>query len=549
MVRGDPAPPGGLARRLISPSPMRSDSSPDPASGSAAAHSATADSAEAGHPRRWPILAILNLSLVLIVASVSSLNLAIPSIQRELDASASELVWINASYALVFAGLLLPAGAIGDRYGRKGALVVGLALFLVSALVATFAEDPVQLIVLRGLMGVGAALTMPATLSIITVVFPPEERAKAIAIWSGFAGAGGAIGILASGLLLEQFWWGSVFLVNVPIAALALGLVLLFVPTSRDDTQRPLDPVGSALSIAGLASLVYGLIEGPERGWTDGAVVAAFIAAAVLLAGWVRVELTQRDPLLDPRLFGIRRFSVGSYVVTSSFLVMFGMFFVLTQYLQFALGYTPLEAAVRTLPFAATMVVVAPNGPNLSARIGQGPTMFVGMSVAAVGVGGLSFLGTDTGYPLIALTIVVMAAGMALTFPAATEAIVTALPESKAGVASAMNDTTREVGGAIGIALLGSLLSSGYRSSLGDATDGLPAEAAEAAEDNIGAALAVAADASGGEMLAAAAREAFVDGMQLALLVGAGVLAVSAVIAGRFFPAAEAPAEPSPARR
>ncbi|MCP3909829.1 MAG: MFS transporter [Actinomycetia bacterium] len=490
-----------------------------------------------GHPRRWLILAILNLSLVLIVASVSSLNLAIPSIQRALNATASELVWINASYALVFAGLLLPAGALGDRFGRKGALQVGLVVFIVAAFTATLSESANALIVLRGLMGVGAALTMPATLSIITVVFPVDERAKAIAIWSGFAGAGGAIGILASGLLLESYWWGSVFLVNVPIAALALGLVTLIVPTSKDDEERPLDPLGSVLSITGLAALVYGLVQGPEFGWTDPLVVGAFMASLVLLAGWVKAELAQPDPLLDPRLFRNRQFSVGSFTITSSFLVMFGMFFVLTQYLQFALGYSALQAAIRTLPFAGTMIVVAPNGPVVVARLGAGITMSIGMSVAGLGAFLLGLQGLDASYLTIVIAIIVLAGGMALVFPAATEAIVTSLPPSKAGVASAMNDTTREVGGAVGIALLGTLLSSGYREGLGSATDGLPEAAADAAQDNVGAALAVAAQApEGGEMLALAARSAFVDGMRLSMFVGAAILLVSSVIVRRLFP-------------
>lgn len=492
------------------------------------------------HPRRWLILAILNLSLVLIVASVSSLNLAIPSIQRALDASAAELVWINAAYALVFAGLLLPAGALGDRYGRRGALQVGLVIFMLASLLATTSEDAGQIIVLRAVMGVGAALIMPATLSIITVVFPPEERSKAIAIWSGFAGAGAAIGILASGILLEYFWWGSVFFVNVPIAALALILVTVFVPTSRDTQQRPLDPVGSLLSIVTLSALVYGLIQGPEFGWTDPLVLGAFVVSAVSAVLWVWWELRQRYPMLDPRLFRNRWFAMGSYSLTSSFLVMFGMFFVLTQYLQFVLGYTALEAAVRTLPFAATMIIVAPRGPGMVDRIGPRSTITIGLVVAAVGVAWLALLGSDANYALIAGSMIVMSTGMALSFPASTEAIVTSVPSDKAGVASAMNDTTREVGAAIGIALMGSLLSAGYRAGLGDATDGLPPEAADAAEDNVGAALAVAAEIPGGEQLAEAAQEAFIDGKRLALLVGAAIFLITAGVVGRFFPSRRA---------
>lgn len=491
---------------------------------------------EGAHPRRWQILAILNLSLVLIIASVSSLNLAIPSIQRALDATASELVWINASYSLVFAGLLLPAGALGDRYGRKPALVTGLTIFLASAVIATLSDGPGQLMFLRGAMGIGAALIMPATLSIITVIFPPAERAKAIAIWSGFAGAGGALGILVSGLLLESFWWGSVFFINVPIAAIALIFVVAFVPDSKDSEQRPLDPIGSALSILALVALVYGLIQGPEFGWTDPVVLGAFVVSALAMYTWVRVGLGQSDPLLDPRLFSIARFRMGSFTITSAFLVMFGMFFVLTQYLQFALAYTPLQAAVRTLPFAPTMILVAPRGPALAAKIGAGRTMAFGMATSAIGLLAFGFMTVDTPYPPIGIALVVAASGMALVFPTATVAIVSSLPQNKAGVASAMNDTTREVGGAIGIALLGTLLSSGYRSGLGNATDQLPPEVAEVAEDNVGAALAIARELPNGDSLAAAARDAFVDGMQLSMWTGAAVMITSAVIVFRLFP-------------
>ena len=331
---------------------------------------------------------------------------------------------------------------------------------------------------------------------------------------------------------------------NVPIAAVALVLVTVFVPTSRDEGRRPLDPAGSLLSIAGLSALVYALIEGPERGWSDGAVIAAFVASAVLLGGWVRVELGQRDPLLDPRLFRIPPFSLGSLTVTLSFLVLFGMFFVLTQYLQFVQGYSPLGAAIRTLPFAGAMILIAPRGPALAARIGQGRTMAVGMGLAAAGAVVMALLEPDSLYGVVATAMVVMASGMALVFPTATESIISSLPAHKAGVASAVNDTTREVGGAIGIALLGALLSSGYRSGLGRSTDSLSPQGAEAAQDNVGAALAIAAEIPGeaGVLLATAAGEAFVDGMRLAMFVGAAVFILGAVIVFGFFPRVPSPA-------
>ena len=416
-----------------------------------------AGSSDEGHPRRQLILGILCLCLVLIVVSVSSLNVALPTIVRELEPSQSQQLWILDAYALVFAGLLLPAGALGDRFGRKGALLAGLSVFGLAAIVAAFSDAPNQLIALRAVMGAGAALVMPATLSIITVVFPPDERAKAIAIWSGFAGAGGAIGPITSGILLEYFWWGSVFFVNVPIVVLAFAAIAWIVPTSKDDEDRPLDPVGAILSVAGLFALLYGIIEGPEFGWTDPLVVLAFAGAAASLVGFVVYELRARHPMLDPRFFAIPRFGFGSLTITVAFLVMFGMFFLITLYLQFVQGYSALGAGIRTLPFAVTMIAVSPRSPDLAARFGARNVVSAGLAIQALGFVVVSFAQPDTSYALIAVGLVLMAGGMGLLMPPSTEAIVSSLPQSKAGVASAVNDTTREVGGAIGIALLGTI--------------------------------------------------------------------------------------------
>ncbi|MEL7210141.1 MAG: MFS transporter, partial [Actinomycetota bacterium] len=261
-----------------------------------------------GHPRRWSILAILCGSLVLVVVSVSSLNVAIPPIQRSLGASGSELQWIIDAYALVFAGLLLPAGALGDRYGRREALIAGLVVFAVASLGGMVADTPTQLILWRGVMGAGAALIMPSTLSIVATVFSPAEQPRAIAIWAGFAGAGGVIGLVSSGLLLRSWWWGSVFAINLPIVALMLVAVILVVPTSKDPDGTRLDPVGAVLSIIALGAFVFGVIEGPEKGWTSPITVTAFVVAAVGLALFVRWELRSPHPMLDPRYFLDRRF-------------------------------------------------------------------------------------------------------------------------------------------------------------------------------------------------------------------------------------------------
>ena len=494
---------------------------------------------DTGHPRRWFILGILNLSLVLVVASVSSLNLSLPSIQRALDASAADLIWINAAYALVFAAFLLPAGALGDRFGRKGALLTGLIVFICAALLASTADTAGQVIAFRATMGIGAALAMPATLSILTVVFPADERNKAIAIWAGFAGAGGAIGILSAGVLLEYFWWGSVFFVNVPIATTAMVLVVAFVPTSRDTQGHHLDPFGSLLSAMGLSTLVFGLIQGPEYGWTDPLVLGGFAAAVALLASWVAVERRQEHPMLDPALFRIPRFALATLALGTSFAVMFGMFFGLAQYLQFVLGYTPLGAAVRVMPFAFAMIVVSPRGPALAARLGSGRVIGGGMLVTALGCVVMALLTGDSGYGHVVIGVLLISSGMALGFPTSTAAIVGSLPLDKAGVASAVNDTTREVGSAVGIALLGSLLSAGYRRGLGNALDQAPAEMAEFARDSVGAALVVAqrAPAGVGDHIAATARDAFANGYSLAMTAGTALLALTGTIVIRRWPA------------
>ncbi|MDE0802536.1 MAG: DHA2 family efflux MFS transporter permease subunit [Acidimicrobiales bacterium] len=485
-----------------------------------------------GHPQRKAILGVLCLSLVLIVASVSSLNVAIPAIVNALEATQTEQLWILDSYALVFAGLLLPAGALGDRYGRKGALLVGMAIFGTFAVFASFMDAAEPLIALRAGMGIGAALIMPATLSIITNVYPPHERAQAIAVWAGFAGAGGAIGPLMSGLLLERFWWGSVFFVNVPIVVVAMVLIVRLVPSSRDLQQRKLDLVGAGLSIVGLGTLVFGIIEGPEKGWTSTTVLGAFAVAVIGIVTFVWWELRQDDPMLDPRFFRNRAFSIGSLTITVGFAVMFGMFFVLTLYLQFVLGHSALGAAVRTLPFAATMIIVSPRTPALGERIGRRAVVAGGLAVQATGFLVASRLTPETPYVVIALAIILMAAGLAAFMPASTEAIVSSLPDDKAGVGSAMNDTTREVGGALGIALLGSILSQGYRNGIEPVLGMVPEQFRGFVSDSIGGAV-FAADAAPPEaaaQLLATANDAFIDGLQATFLTGAGVGFVTALI-------------------
>ncbi len=490
---------------------------------------------EQGHPKRWLILGIMCTCLVLVVAGVSSLNLAIPSIIDDLKPSSTETLWIVDGYALVFAGLLLPFGAIGDRYGRKGALLVGLAIFAGCALWASTSSTPTMLIVARGAMGIGAALVMPATLSIIISVFPVHERAKAIGAWAGFAGAGAAVGIIAGGFLLESYWWGSVMLINVPIAVVAALLIAGIVPTSGDENETPLDIVGSALSIGGLGALVYAIIEGGEKGWFQGATIGWFVAAIVFLAGWIAWENRATHPMLDPSLFTKTPFSIGSIALVASFGVMFGMFFLLTQYFQFVQGHGPLAAGVRNLPFAGAMIVVSSISPRVAERVGKRGAMVLGLSLQALGFMLFAQLNPDTSYSVVVIPMVLLAGGMAMLMPAASESIVSSVPPSKAGVGSAWNDATREIGGALGIAILGTLLSMGYRDGIEDQLAALPSEAAEVAEEGIGGAFAVAAQTGAVELIEPA-RQAFVDGMGLAFTAAAISSAIVAIVVQARFP-------------
>jgi DHA2 family multidrug resistance protein-like MFS transporter len=483
------------------------------------------------HARRWFLLAIMCLSLVLVVMSVSGLNTALPTMQGELEASASELQWIVDAYAVVFAGLLLTAGAIGDRFGRRRALLAGLIVFGVGALLGGLATSASQVIASRAVMGIGAAFIMPATLSIITTIFPPHERARAIAIWAGFAGAGASIGPIVTGGLLEGFWWGSTLLVNVPIVLGILAAVVVFAPDSRDDTHTPLDPVGALLSLVGLSTLIFGIIQGPEDGWTSALVIGAFLVSGITLSLFLAWERRSDHPMLPLTLFRDRRFSTGSGVITVAFFVMFGFFFLATQYLQFARGYSPLEAGLAGLPLALTFVAVSPRSAALAERYGAARVMAFGLAVVAVGFAVLTTLSTDTPYLVIAGAFALLGAGMSMTAAPATGEIMTSVPLSKAGVGSAVNDTTRELGGALGIALLGSIANTAYRSGIDLDGVRLPAGARDAAAESIGAASAVADTVPRGGEVTAQAASAFTDAFTVANTVAVGIaLAAAAAV-------------------
>lgn len=493
------------------------------------------------HERRWLTLGVLCLSLVIIVMDNTILNVAIPSLMKDLGATSSQVQWIIDSYTLVFAGLLLTFGSLSDRFGRKGALQLGIVLFGLGSAASAMADSADQLIATRAFMGIGGALIMPATLSILTNVFrEPQERARAIAIWAGCSGLAVALGPILGGVLIEHFSWSAVFWINIPLGGIALVLGAFFVPTSRDPSHARLDLLGSALSIVGLAALLFGIIEGPSRGWTDAAVIAGFVLGAVLLTAFVLWELHSSHPMLDMRFFRNPRFSAANTAVTITFFAMFGSILLMTQYWQLVHGYSPLEAGLRLLPYAATMMIVSPMSARFVERAGTKRVVALGLVLIAAGMGMLSFIQRETSYSTIIGMYVVMAIGMAMTMGPATESVMGSLPPAKAGVGSAMNDTTRQVGGALGVAVIGSAVSTAYVSQIDDLVPrfGLGPEAGDAAAGSIGGALQVAGSMGDtGREFAIAAQDAFVSAMSVGMRVGVAVLLLAAVVVWRFLPA------------
>ena len=493
------------------------------------------------YERRWKVLAVLCASLVIVIIGNTVLNVALPTLQQPEDvgglgATNTQVQWLVDAYALVFAGLLFTAAAIGDRFGRKGALQGGLLLFAVGSIGGALADTPSLLIAARAVMGVGAAFVMPSTLSILTNVFPTRERAKAIAIWAGISGAGAAIGPVTSGLLLEHYWWGSVFLINVPIIAVAVLAGRVLVPKSRDADRTPLDPLGAVLSIVGLSALVYAIIEGPHNGWVSATSFLWFGGAVLALVLFGLWETRNRYPMLDLQLFRIRRFSVASGGITLIFFAMFGTFFMLTQYLQGVLEYSPLGAAVRLLPISIMMMIVAPQTPKLVARFGADRVASLGLVLVGIALAGVALFEVDTGYLQLVVTMCFMAAGMALTMSPMTTQLMSSVPRDRAGMGSATNDTTRELGGALGVAVLGSLVTSQYTSGIRGAVSALPPEARAIAEGSLGGMRGLVARGvlPADTPLLDAAKRAFVSGLSSAATVGA-VVALGAAIAVKHY--------------
>jgi MFS transporter, DHA2 family, multidrug resistance protein len=507
--------------------------------------------------QRWWILGVLCLSLLVIIVDNSILNVALPRLQEDLNATFSQLQWMVDSYTLVFASLLLTAGSLGDRFGRKGALQLGMVIFGVGSVMSAFATTPAHLIMTRALMGVGGAFIMPSTLSLITNVFPPEERGRAISYWAAIAGIGVALGPVSGGLLLERFYWGSIFLVNLPIVVVALVAGGFLLPKSSDPAHPRLDLIGATLSITGLFALVYAIIDGPLNGWGSGRIVGAFAAAVVLLGTFAWWESPSRHPMLNIQFFKNPRFSAASSGLMLIFFAMFGATFLLTQYLQFVMGYSPLQAGTALLPWAGIMLVVAPASARLAERYGTKLVVATGLSFATLSLLLMSTLpATNISYVRDVLPrLVLLAFGMGLTMAPSTESIMGSLPRAKAGVGSAMNDTTRQVGGALGVAVVGSVMTSVYGARVAAAIHGaqipVGAKLLGQARQDLSTALGIATSkhvaAAVQSKLVAEINEAFVAGMHRGVLFAAAATLLGVFIVVRYLPATGAEVDGIPA--
>ncbi len=480
-----------------------------------------------------PILTIITmcLSVVLVIAGVAGLTVAIPTIGQELRASQTELQWIIDSYAIVLAALLLPAGALGDRFGRKRLMLVGWAILIVSSFATSFTDDIWTIVVLRGVSGAGAALIFPGTLSTITNVIPDDKRTQAIAAWTVSASVGGTIGSVGAGALIEAFWYGSIFVGTAIVAIAIAAMTLFFVPETSDPAESNLDPIGSIASLVGIGALTLGIIEGPLKGWTDPLVLGGLTIGVIGLITFAWWELRTDKPLLDVRLFELDGFSTGSVSIFLQFVAAFGFFFTASQFLAFVFDYSPLMIGLGLLPIGATIPLASALAPKLIGRFGRGIVGGLGLAILAAGAAMFSLVGVDSAYWQFGLAVLVFGFGFGLAAPPATEAIVEALPANKQGVASAINDVTRELGGALGIAVIGSFLTAGYRRSIESST-ALPPELLEPVSDSAGAGLAIAGQQQDPEFageLVASVRDGIAAGFGQAMLVAAGVALVGAV--------------------
>jgi len=471
--------------------------------------------------RHGVITAVLCLALAAVVAAMASLNVALPDIARDTHASQTQLLWVIDAYSLAFAALLLPGGAIGDRYGRRGALIAGLVIFGGGSAMAMTASSASELIALRAVLGLGAALVMPATLSTITSTFPPAERTRAVSMWAGVAGGAAVLGLLASGALLVGFSWRSIFGLNVVLAGLALVGTLRYVPESADPDAPRLDVGGALIAVLALVALVFSVVEAPTYGWLAGRTVAGLVLAFVLIGAFVSWEMRQAHPLLDPRVFRQRTLTAGSMSILIQFFAFYGYTFIILQYLQLVRGATPLLAALEVLPLAVAMMPTSRLAPRLAARFGRGKVCAAGLVLIAAGLGIVAQLDATSSYFLLAGGLLVLGVGMGAAMTPATAAITEALPPAQQGVGSALNDLSREVGGALGIAVIGSILTSTYSSHVD--VSGLSSRVAATVKGSFAVAAHLAAP------IPERAHAAFLTGMNLALVTAAAAAMFAAV--------------------
>ncbi|ANH40509.1 Antiseptic resistance protein [Nocardioides dokdonensis FR1436] len=484
-------------------------------------------------PRRWWALAALGLAVLTLGFDITIMNVALPTIATELEVGTDALQWMVNAYVLVIAGLMLTCGALGDRHGRKRLLLIGLGLFGISSAAAAWAGAAALVIAARGVMGLGAAIMLPVAFAVLAALFGPAERGKAVSFLVMGLGIGIPLGPIIGGYLLEHFWWGSIFLINVPIAIIGAIAIAVLLPESRDPAPRRPDVLGAVLSTAGLTSLVYGVIEAPGRGWSDPVTIGPIGAGVVVLTGFVAWELRVRDPMIDLHLFAQPQFlwaSIAGVLVTFG---MLGLLFVVPQYLQFVAGHDALGTGIRLLPLIGGLVVGAPAGERLAARAGYRVPVSAGLAVLAAGVAIGAFTDLQSSYGFVAAWLATAGLGIGVALAPAMDAVLDALPTEQAGSGTAITMTLRQTGGALGVALLGSLLSEGYSGRLN--TAGLPPEAAETARESIAGALA-AATRLGDPALASSAHAAYLHGMSLVLIAAAITAGLSALLTALLLP-------------
>jgi DHA2 family multidrug resistance protein-like MFS transporter len=496
--------------------------------------------------RRWTILAVLVLSLLVVVLDTSILNVALKTLAEPkptgLGATQSQLEWATNAYTLAFAGLLFTWGVLGDRIGRKRVLLGGLVAFGVSSLLSAYSQTPTELIVARALMGISGAAVLPSTLSIISNVFSPRERPKAIGIWAGAVGLALAIGPITGGILLEHFWWGSVFLVNVPIVIVAVALMVVLVPNSRDPYPGRLDPAGVTLSIIGITVLVYGIVRGGEIGWGAPEVLATLIAGLALLIVFIAWERRAASPILDLTLFRSSSFSAAVAVIGLVFLAYMGLVFFLSFYLQSARGFSPLHTGLLIIPLAVGQLLFSSRSAGLVRRFGARRMTAIGLLLMTIAFAYYTTAGAHSPIWVLELMLFLQGAGIANVMPPSTSAIMASVPREKAGQGSAIGNTVRQLGGALGVAILGSILSSAYRGAIAPRLAGFPALAHHPSSlhdvsSSITATLGFASHAgAAGGALVAPATDAFIHAMHEAAIASVIVGIVGIVVALAWLP-------------